>query len=220
VLFALGQPATLLGLLLAYVLGSFGQTCVQRLVVGGRRSLPGLKQAQLWLDPFSAIAALLGGMGWAPRQELNRRRPQMPLLLVLVSVAVEVVLAIVGIAGYRAAGGDMPDLGLTFASTVDVIHGHQLIATSFVQRFALGFGIESLACAVLCLVPIPPLPLGVWLWSVLPRSDGARRIAYRLLEEQWGILVILVLLVIPLAGQEPLLLSLVAAVIDPVLNAL
>jgi hypothetical protein len=220
VLFALNQPATLLGLVLAFLLGSYLQTCAQRLVIAGRRSLPTVKQAQLWLDPFSAVAAVLGGMGWAPRQDSDRRRPNLPLVLTLVAVAVEAVLAVIGGVGYRLAGGSTQGLGLTFASTVDVIHGHQLIAVAFLQRFALGFAVESLACGLLALVPIPPLPLGVWLWSALPRGDGARRIAYRLLEEQWGILVILVLLLIPLAGQQPALLALVAAVADPILNAL
>jgi hypothetical protein len=220
VLFALNQPATLLGLLVAFLVGSYAQTCVQRLIVGGRRSLPSVKQVALWLDPFSAVAAGLGGMGWAPRQELDRRRPNLPLVLTLVSVAVEAVLAVIGGVGYRLAGGATQGLGLTFASTVDVIHGNQLIASAFLQRFALGFAVESLACGLLALVPIPPLPLGVWLWSALPHGDGARRIAYRLLEEQWGILVILVLLLIPLAGQQPALLALVAAIADPILNAL
>jgi hypothetical protein len=218
VLFALGQPATLLGLLAAFLLGSFLQTVGQRLVVGGRRSLQGVKHAARWLDPYSAVAAVLGGAGWAPRQELDRRRPSLPLLLTVVSVAIEVLLAAVGAVGFRWAGG--PTKLLTFISTVDVIHGHQLIVTSFVQRFALGFAVESLACALLALVPIPPLPLGVWLWSVLPRSDGPRRLAYRLLEEQWGILAILVLLLIPLAGQQPALLALIAAVADPIMHAL
>jgi hypothetical protein len=218
VLFALGQPATLLGLLAAFLLGSFLQTAAQRLVIGGRRSLPGIKAAQLWLDPYSAVAAVLGGAGWAPRQEFDRRRPNVPLLLTVVSVAIEAVLAAAGAAGFKLVGGPTPLL--TFISTVDVIHGHQLIVTSFVQRFTLGFAVESLACALLAMVPIPPLPLGVWLWSVLPRSDGPRRLAYRLLEEQWGILVILVLLLIPLAGQQPALLALIAAVADPIIHAL
>jgi hypothetical protein len=174
----------------------------------------------LWLDPFSAVAALLGGMGWAPRQELDRRRPNLPLLLTLASVAVEAVLAVVGLVAYQLADGATQGLGLTFASTVDVIHGNQLIAVTFLQKFALGFAVESLACGLLALVPIPPLPLGVWLWSTLPRGDGARRIAYRLLEEQWGILVLLILLLIPLAGQQPALLALVSAVANPILNAL
>jgi hypothetical protein len=102
-----------------------------------------------------------------------------------------------------------------------VIHGNGLLGLlPQLQRLTLGFAVESLACGVICLVPIPPLPLGVWLWSALPRTAGARRFAYHLLEENWGILIVLVLLVIPLGGQEPLLLSLVGDVVDPILHAL
>jgi hypothetical protein len=218
-LFALGQPALLLGLLLAYLVGMFVQVWTQRLVIGGRRSLRGVTRPQRWLDPFSAVGALLGGIGWAPRQELDRRRPSLPLLLVVVSVVVEVVLTLVGGVAYKLGGGTRASLH--FISTVDVIHGNQFIfTTTFAQKVALGFGIESLACALLCLVPIPPLLLGGWLWSALPRSPGARRLAYHLLEEQWGVAVLLVLLLIPLGGRQPALLALVAAVADPILHSL
>jgi hypothetical protein len=217
-LFALGQPAVLLGLLLGFAVGMFAQVWTQRLVVGGRRALRGVTGWQSWLDPFAAVAALLGGMGWAPRQELDRRRPSLPVLVLVVSVVTEVVLAVIGGAAYKAAGGTR--VSLQFISTVDVIHGHQLIVTSFTQRVALGFGVESLACGVLCLVPIPPLPLGVWLWSVLPRSAGARRAAYHVLEEQWGVAVLLILMLIPLGGQQPALLELVGAAVDPILHSL
>jgi hypothetical protein len=43
----------------------------------------------------------------------------------------------------------------------------------------------------------------------LPRSPGARRFAYRLLEEAWGVAVVLLFLLLPLAGQQPLLLELI-----------
>jgi hypothetical protein len=218
VLFALGQPATLLGLLLAYVLGMFAQTWAQRLVVGGRSGLRGISRPQLWLDPFSAVAALLGGMGWAPRQELNRRRSSAAFLVVVVSVVIEAALAIAGGVAYKAAGGTAKSL--TFISTVDVVHGHQIIVTSVAQRVALGFLVESLACGMLCLLPIPPLPLGVWLWSALPRTEGARRLAYHLLEEQWGVAILLVLLLIPLGGQQPALLALLSEIANPVLHSL
>jgi hypothetical protein len=218
-LFALGQPGVLLGLLLGYLVGMFAQVWTQRLVVGGRRSLRGVTRPQLWLDPFSAVGALLGGIGWPPRQELDRRRPSLPFLLVVVSVAVELVLTVVGGVGYKLAGGTR--LSLHVVSTVDVIHGNQFIfVTTFAQKVALGFGIESLACGLLALVPIPPLPLGVWLWSALPRTPGARRLAYHLLEEQWGVAVLLVLLLVPLGGRQPALLALVAAVADPILHSL
>lgn len=217
-LFALGQPVTLLGLLLGYLVGMFGQVCAARLLLGGRRQLRGVTRPQQWVDPFSAVGALLGGMGWPPRQELTRRRPSLPILIVVVSVVVEAILAAVGLSGYILAGGTR--IGLQFTSTVSVIHGNQLSFVSHTQQFCLGFAVESLACGVLALVPIPPLPLGVWLWSALPRTPGARRVAFHLLEEQWGILVILVLMLIPLGGQEPALLALVSAVVNPILHSI
>jgi hypothetical protein len=217
VLFALGQPATLLGLLLAYAAGMFCQVVIQRLVIGGRSNLRGVTKPQLWLDPFSVVAALLGGMGWAPRQELNRRRPSLPLLLVVVSVVVEAVLAIVGGLAFELAGGTARNLA--FVATADVVHGHQIVISTVGQRVALGFAVESMACGLLCLLPLPPLALGVWLWSALPRAEGARRVAYHLLEEQWGVAVLLVLLLIPLGGQQPALLALVSAIIDPILRS-
>jgi hypothetical protein len=218
-LFALGQPVVLLGLILGYLAGMFVQCSAHRLIVEGRRGLRGVTKPQLWLDPYSAVAALLGGMGWPAGQELDRRRVRLPALLLLASIGVEVVLAAIGFAGFRLAGGST--LSLDVISTVDVIHGNGLLGfLPQLQRLALGFGVESLACGVICLVPIPPLPLGVWLWSALPRTAGARRFAFHLLEENWGVLIVLVLLVIPLGGQEPLLLSLVADVVDPILRAL
>ncbi|HEX3908978.1 MAG TPA: hypothetical protein VHW92_13745 [Mycobacteriales bacterium] len=218
-LFALGQPIVLLGLLLGYLAGMFAQYWTHRLILGGRRGLRGVTKPQLWLDPYSAVGALLGGMGWPPGQELDRRRVRLPVILLLASLGVEAVLAAIGLAAFRLAGGSF--LSLDLISTVNVIHGNGLLGLlPQLQRLTLGFAVESLACGVICLVPIPPLPLGVWLWSALPRTAGARRFAYHLLEENWGILIVLVLLVIPLGGQEPLLLSLVGDVVDPILHAL
>jgi hypothetical protein len=218
VLFALRQPGTLLGLVLAYLLGSFLQVVAQRFVISGRRGLRGVTAAHQWLDPYGAVAALLGGIGWAPRQELDRRRPNLALLLVVVAVAVEAVLAALGILGFRLAGAPLSVLG--YASTIDVVHGHQILTQAFFQRVALGFAVESMACGLLCLVPVPPLALGVWLWSVLPKTPGARRVSYHLLEEHWGIAVLLILLLVPLAGQEPVLLDIAGAIVDPILHAI
>jgi hypothetical protein len=58
------------------------------------------------------------------------------------------------------------------------------------------------------------------LWSTLPRSPGARRMAYRVLEEQWGIVVLLVLLLLPLAGEQPALLQIVGGIADRIVHAL
>lgn len=216
-LFALRQPATLLGLVLGFAVGCFLRVAAQRLAVGGRRSLTSVTAPRSWLDPFGVVAALLAGIGWSPRPELARGRPRQVWSMVVIAVAVHAVLAAVGLAAYLAAGGLR--LTLPFTSTVAVLHGSQVFATTFAQRVALAFGIENLGCGLLALVPIPPLELGVALWSTLPRSAGSRRLAFHVLEEQWGIGLLLVLLLIPLAGEQPALLQLVGAAGDHILNA-
>jgi len=52
----------------------------------------------------------------------------------------------------------------------------------------------------------------------LPRSPGARRTAYHLLDEAWGVAAVLVLLLLPIAGQLPALLAVLNAVADPLLR--
>ena len=56
------------------------------------------------------------------------------------------------------------------------------------------------------------------LFSRLPRTPSARRFAYHLLEEAWGIVIVLVGLLLPLAGQPPFLLALIDTVANPILR--
>jgi hypothetical protein len=214
-LFALRQPATLLGLVLGFAVGCFLRASAQQLYIGGRRSVQSITAWRSWLDPFGLVAALLGGVGWSPRPVLRHGKSRQVWAMVVIALVVHAVLAAIGLAAYLGAGGLR--VALPFANTIAVLHGSQGITASFAQRVALGFGIENLACGLLLLVPIPPLELGVALWSTLPRSAGTRRMAYRVLEEQWGIGVLLVLLLFPLAGEQPALLQLVGGIGDRIL---
>jgi hypothetical protein len=99
----------------------------------------------------------------------------------------------------------------------DILHGTYPLGGTGAQ-VAVGFGAVSLGCALLELVPVPPLLLGILLWSRLPKTAGARRFAYHLLEEAWGVVVILVGLLLPLAGQRPLFLALLDIAADPLLR--
>jgi hypothetical protein len=85
-------------------------------------------------------------------------------------------------------------------------------------QILLGFAMVNIGCGLLRLVPLPPLEAGVLLWSRLPRSPGSRRMAYHLLEEAWGVAILLALLLIPLAGQQPVLLAVLNAAADPLLQ--
>ena len=220
-LFALRQPATLLGLALGYVAGLVALTAVVRRFERAARGPGAWWQPQTWLDPYAAVGALLAGTGWAPRPSVRRgfgsSENRRLWIVAGLSVLVPGVLAAAGIAGYLASEGRGL---LPFFGTTSVLHGSQVVAGSTVQRIALGFGTENLAMALLSVVPIPPLATGVAVWSTLPRNAGSRRFAYHLLEEQWGIVVLLVLLIVPLAGEQPALLQLVASVADRIVHAL
>jgi hypothetical protein len=216
-LFALRQPVVLVGLVLGFVAGCMLRAALQHAVSGGLRSARRAFQPQQWLDPYGVVGALIGGAGWSPRPPVSRFRSRQVWLMVVAALVAHAVLAAVGFAGFVAAGGAREVF--PFISSVGIVHGTQTVIGNVGQRIALGFGVENVLCGVLALFPLPPLELGVALWSTLPKSAGARRTAYRVLEEQWGIAVILVLLIVPLAGEQPALLQLIASFADRIIHA-
>jgi hypothetical protein len=225
VLFALRHPAILLGLLLGFLIGVIARAALQQQLASGAglslgrprlRSVGRARPAARWgayLDPYGAVAAVIAGVGWGVRPPARAGRGALGLLAV--ALGVHGALAVVGFAAYKALSGP-PVLG-HLVHVSDVLHGSLSLGSSGAQ-IAVGFGMENLACGLLALVPIPPLELGVLLWSRLPRTPGARRVAYHLLEEAWGVAVILVGLLLPLAGQSPALLALLDIVGDPLLR--
>ena len=225
-IYALGRPTILLGLLAGFLVGVPLRAAAQRMLTRpgglrgrGRLSAVGQRRTPLgwpgYLDPYGAVAALLSGAGWGPRIEA-RRTPLTDTLMLVAALVVHGAFTAIGLAGFVAAGGTLAELhGLDISS---VLHGS--VDTGYAARdFTLGFALVNLACGVLALVPIPPLELGVILWSRLPRSPQARRVAYHVLEEQWGVAILLVLLLLPLAGQPPALLAVINALGRPILNA-
>jgi hypothetical protein len=210
VIFALREPAILLGLVLGFVVGVAARTTAQRAVTGRGLRLAGVPRLRRgwsgYLDPYGTVAAVLAGPGWGPPPARNPRRRGTDVVLLLVALAVHGALAAAGFAAYVAAGGDLDIFRVVDLS--QILHG-SVGFSDLAYSVTLGFAVENLACAVLALMPIPPLELGVILWSRLPSSPTARRFAYHLLEEQWGVAVLLLLLLLPLAGQSPLLLYLI-----------
>jgi hypothetical protein len=226
-IFALRHPAVLLGLAAGFAVGALLRVSAQRLLLrrrGAVRSLSaagplrGVTSPRAWLDPFGVVAVVLAGVGWAPRAEPTPRTAGRRWGLAVSAVLTHGLLAAAGLAVFVAVGGDRALL--PFTSTASVLHGSPQAAVTTAQQVALGFALENLGCALLSIVPIPPLETGVAAWSQFPTSAGARRLAYRVLEEQWGVAVLLVLLLLPLAGQQPVLLSLVGTVGDQILHAL
>ena len=222
-IFALRHPAVLLGLVLGFLIGVSLRAAVQRSLstgsslrrrgrlrpvgMGRRSGFP--RPAAGWasyLDPYGTVAAALSGVGWGTRPQSRRSGRGSDVAMLLAALVVHGALAVAGFALFNAAGGDYRVFAGVDATTI--LHGGGTFGRTG-QDVASGFGMINLACGLLALLPIPPLELGVILWSRLPRSANARRFAYHLLEEQWGVAVVLLFLLLPLAGQQPLLLALI-----------
>ena len=224
-IFALRHPAVLLGLLLGFLIGIPLRAACERAVAAGgislrrrrlrpvgsrsRRTVSGWTPQAGWsayFDPYGAVAAVLAGAGWGPRPRLRRSGKTTDLWILLTALVVHGALAAGGLAAYVAAGGAVSDFGILDLSSV--LHGSIAFRTTGLS-VAAGFAAMNIASGLLALWPFPPLELGVLLWTRLPRAAGARRIAYHLLEEAWGVALALLFLIIPLASQQPLILVLI-----------
>jgi len=234
VIFALRQPSVLLGLIAGFVIGIATVTLAQSAFAGagawrrrrGLRPLGGAprrsrRSARTLLDPYGAACAVVAGIGWGPKPPAptGLRKPGPGPLIV--AVAVHGALAAAGIAGYLAVGGFKGLLTGGYEVLSHVVHGSPILSGQSVSaQILIGFAMVNVGCGLLRLVPIPPLEMGVLLWSRLPRTPGSRRLAYHLLEEPWGIAVLILLLLVPLAGQEPILLKVLSDAADPILGAI
>lgn len=228
-LYALRSPAAFVALLVGFVLGLVVHVAAQRVAVrprlrtaapGARRRLALRRALSGAVDPFGAIAAALGGTGWARRPELGPRRRrgwQRDDLVLLAGPAANLAVAAAALLLYRAAGGD-PRVA-SVASLPDLLHG-QAPGLSLLPLALLLVGVQNLAMGLLALVPMPPLDGGQLLFAHAPRSAGWQRAEYYLAEHNWGVAVLLVLLLLPIAGEAPLLLVLLDLVGGPLLAAL
>ena len=220
-LYALRHPAVLLGLVVGFGIGVVLRAALQQRVTSGRRlkvAGAGRGARRPWtayLDPYGAVAAVVSGIGWGARVTPRATRGPRVWAPLAIAVAVHAVLAAAGFAAYRALSGPSV-LGHGVAAS-DILHGSVALGSTGAQ-IAVGFAMVNLGCGLLACAPIPPLELGWVLWSRLPRTPSARRFAYHLLEEAWGVLVVLVGLLLPLAGQPPFLLALIDTIADPILR--
>lgn len=230
-IFALRHPAVLLGLLVGFVVGVTLRAAVQRWLVSGSglRRRGRLRPVRMgrrsgfphpaagwsaYLDPYGTVAGVIAGVGWGTRVPARRNGRGSDVALLLAALVVHGALAVGGFAAYNAVGGDFRSFGEAGFDASSVLHGSfgfdgLVPSHATAAGIAAGFALVNMACGLLALLPIPPLELGVILWSRLPRSPSARRFSYHLLEEQWGVAAVLLLLLLPLAGQQPLLLELI-----------
>jgi Zn-dependent protease len=225
VLYALRHPVALVALLAAALLGVTVRGFVQaRLAarLGDRSAIAegrGSLDPRRHLDPFGAVAAALSGVGWGrplDRPSYVRADQRGRILAVLLAgPAAMLLLGALLLGGYAAVGGPR---GLGQAGIVPATLHATYVADNPGQTLLLFAGIELVAMAVLALVPLPPLDGGRILFLYAPRTSGWQKAEYHLAEQNIGTAVLLALLLIPLAGQDPLLLFLLDAVVHPLLG--
>jgi membrane-associated protease RseP (regulator of RpoE activity) len=78
-------------------------------------------------------------------------------------------------------------------------------------------GVELLAMGVLAILPMPPLDGGKLVFLVAPRSSGWQKVRFRLDEENWGMLVLL-LFGLPVLFRRLILVAIVGSIVDPLVR--
>lgn len=214
---ALGSPVSFLGLLagflIAVIVQAYAQAGVARLL-GDRAAVRRIGGVRRLLDPFGAVAAVLAGPGWGVTPEIplrSRGRIAVTLLAGPVAVALAGGAALVG---WVLAGGDRASLaGAGVSSVIDGVSGPAA------QAFLVSLGLEALGMAVLALVPLPPLPGWHLLELASTGSLGWQRARHYLVDLNLGVLALLILLILPLGGGHPPLLTILDNVLGSLLTA-
>jgi membrane-associated protease RseP (regulator of RpoE activity) len=178
-----------------------------------------------YVDPYGCVSAAIGGTGWGSPVDVSNfvRRPGGRVVAQL--LAGPVVLCALGVAALLAfqswTGFDFSGSGELLA----VVHG-DAFATSHVH-YAIGFGevalflagVEWLTMGILAIMPLPPLDGGKLLFALVPRTLGWQRAHYRLDEENWGALILLVL-ALPIIVRTPILIQFLGRIVDPIVGAI
>jgi hypothetical protein len=217
VLRALGHPVSFLGLLIGFLAAITVCSVVQRSCARmlGVRVGPRDPGAAGWLNPYGAVAAILGGPGWGPTVTPAMGSRARRCLVLISGPLAAAVLGAAALAGFAAqAGGRLalsgrPSLG-------DVLSGIDGPAKLVLP---LCIGLEAVTVALLAFVPLPPLPgWGVLSIFVRPTTSWQRARMY-LEERNIGILILLVLLALPLGGGLPILVEILDWIVGLILRA-
>ena len=166
------------------------------------------------LDPFGAIAGAIAGLGWARPLEPAGLRTRRAALIAscLAGPAVNLLLAAAALLAFRAVSGQ----GLSAVSAAVLQHG--VSGGSLAERALLLLGLMNAYVGVLSLVPLPPLDGGRLLFGLAPRTAGWQKAEYHLVEQNIGLAVILVLVLLPLGGPQPLLPTILDTIVSPLVR--
>lgn len=214
-LYALADPVSFVVLALSFLLACTLVGWTQSLLTprplldDARRTSPDPRRH---VEPFGLVAVALTGLGWPRPVPLSRVSPGRSVLVALAGPLVALLAAAALLAGAGLT------LGQVDADTSVLQSGVGGLPLS--GRVLLLAGIVHLFVGLLSLVPLPPLDGGRLLFALAPRSLSWQRAEDYLVEKNLGLVAVLVLLLLPLAGREPLLPSLLSTVGRPLVRLL
>lgn len=164
------------------------------------------------VDPFGAIAGLIAGIGWArPLEALPGRRGAL-VASCLAGPIVNLTLAAASLLAFRSMYGN----GVAVVSATLLQHG--VAGGSAGQRATLLFGLMNAYVGILSLVPLPPLDGGRLLFGLAPRSPSWQKAEYHLVEQNIGLVALLLLLLLPLGGPQALLPTVLDNLVSPLVR--
>ncbi|GGK07890.1 hypothetical protein GCM10010123_42330 [Pilimelia anulata] len=200
-LFALGDPASFVGLLLGFLAALLLRASGLRL---GRRLLglpPGPRPAlRTVVDPFGAVAAAVAGIGWGSCADLDVRGTRGRRVLAVAFGPLAPLLAgVLLMICYGLLFVDVP-LGAGFTLQGFATGGGVLADVLF------GVAFELICFALLDLLPLPPLDGFSLLWVAMRRpGPNAARIRHTLVDNNVGPVILMFLCFFPLRGPYLLL---------------
>jgi Zn-dependent protease len=223
VLYALGDPFSLLVLVVAFLVATTLAGLVSSLAASRAGDRTPAAEGRLrpdprrHVDPFGAVAALLSGVGWAKPVAVPYRASRgATLRITLLGPLVCLLVAAACLVGFGVLGGGV--LGATVDLVRDGIPAGS--GLSYAERALLLFGLVHLFVGLVSLVPLPPLDGGRLLFARAPQSEGWQKAELYLVEKNLGLLAVLLLLLLPLGGPRPLLQELLNVVGQPIVRLL
>lgn len=201
-LFALGEPVAFVALLLAFLLALAIRAVAVRLTaralgLADRRE-PIAPRPRDDIDPFGAVAAAVGGMGWGKPlsvDEISRRQGRGRAAVVFAAGPLAcILLAQALFATYVLL---FPENLLAVLNVSDVLRGIEL---PMAEQVLLSLAVGLLSFGLLALIPTPPLDGFGILWSALRLpGQGAQQMRLWLEDKNIGVLILLVCCFFPLS---------------------
>ncbi|MCW2620838.1 MAG: hypothetical protein JWL64_440 [Frankiales bacterium] len=226
-LFALDHPFSLVVLLAAFlvcvtlngwVTALLAARLGQRTVQAAGRTKPDPRRH---VDPYGAVTAVIAGFGWSAPVDLPRRRAGQTALVLLAGPVALLLL------GLGALGADGAAHGASLAVLADAVGPANLLqeglgdlhpAVAAGEEAWFLSGLMATYVGALQLVPLPPLPGGRVLFAAAPRTLGWQKAEFQLVERNIGLVAVLVLLLLPLGGNDALLPYVLDTVLGPLLR--